>query len=252
VTAKLGDSSLPASPVEGGSWAAASAGSAVHAAALSVREKLFGYARKMDDSPLANASIEHVVFSDGRIALAADPSRAVTIAQAMRAGGVDRIKAEETASRSTADEKRYAFYTHSAIFAEVKVDEELGIVRVTRIVNAVAAGRILNPKTARSQIIGGVVFGIGMALEEETVMDHLLGRFMTHHLADYHVPVNADVHDIDVIFVEEHDDKVSPIGVKGCGEIGLVGTAAAIANAVYHATGKRVRDLPITVDKLLT
>ena len=101
----------------------------------------------------------------------------------------------------------YAGYTHSAIFAEVKVDEELGVVRVTRIVSAVAAGRILNPKTARSQILGGVVLGIGMALQEETLIDHTLGRFMNHNLAEYHVPVNADIHDIDVIFVEEHDDR---------------------------------------------
>jgi xanthine dehydrogenase YagR molybdenum-binding subunit len=95
------------------------------------------------------------------------------------------------------------------------------------------------------------VFGIGMALEEESVMDHRLGRFMTHHLADYHLPVNADIGEIGVIFVEEHDDKINPLGVKGVGEIGIVGTAAAIANAVYHATGVRVRELPITVDKLL-
>ena len=99
--------------------------------------------------------------------------------------------------------------------------------------------------------MGGVVWGIGMALEEESLLDHRLGRFMTHHLADYHVPVNADIHDIDVIFVAEHDDKANPLGVKGVGEIGIVGTAAAIANAVYHATGVRVRDLPITVDKVL-
>ena len=123
--------------------------------------------------------------------------------------------------------------------------------RVTRVVDAVAAGKILNPKTARSQIIGGVVFGIGMALREETLTDHALGRFMTHNLNDYHLPVCADVYDIDVIFLEEHDDKTSPIGVKGLGEIGIVGTAAAIANAVYHATGKRIRDLPITIDKVL-
>ncbi|HYH42928.1 MAG TPA: molybdopterin cofactor-binding domain-containing protein, partial [Burkholderiales bacterium] len=124
-------------------------------------------------------------------------------------------------------------------------------IRVTRVVNAVAGGRILNPKTARSQILGGVVWGIGMALHEETFTDHNLGRFMNHSLAEYHVPVNADVHDIDVIFVEEHDAIINSLGVKGLGEIGIVGTSAAIANAVFHATGKRVRDLPITLDKLI-
>jgi xanthine dehydrogenase YagR molybdenum-binding subunit len=169
----------------------------------------------------------------------------------MRSGGVERIEAEETASPSPLDQMRYSSYTHSAIFAEVRVDEELGQIRVTRIVNAVAAGKILNPKTARSQVLGGTVWGLSMALHEETFTDHNLGRFMNHNIAEYHVPVNADVHDIEVMFVEEHDDKTSPIGVKGLGEIGIVGTPAAIANAIYHATGKRIRDLPITIDKLL-
>lgn len=124
--------------------------------------------------------------------------------------------------------------------------------RVTRVVDAVAAGEILNPQTARSQVIGGVVFGIGMALEEESMADHGLGRFMNHNLADYHIPVNADVPQIEVTFVEEHDEVVSPTGVKGLGEIGIVGTAAAIANAIHHATGERMRHLPITIDKLLS
>src|SRR5262249_15283728 len=148
------------------------------------------------------------------------------------------------------DDSAYAHNTHSAIFAEVKVDEQLGIIRVTRIVNAVAAGRILNTKTAHSQIMGGVVGGIGMALHEGTLVDHDLGRLMDANIAEYHVPVNADVHDIKVIFVDEPDAIINPLGVKGVGEIGIVGTAAAIANAIYHATGKRVRDLPITLDKL--
>jgi xanthine dehydrogenase YagR molybdenum-binding subunit len=223
----------------------------VHVACNAVREALFKYARGMDGSPLANSEIGRVAFRDGRMELIADPSRYVTIQDAMRAGGVDRIEAEETAAPSRINQLRYAAYTHSAIFAEVRVDEELGRVRVTRIVDAVAAGKILNPKTARSQILGGVVFGIGMALTEESMMDHNLGRFMNHNFAEYHVPVNADIHDIEVIFVEEHEDKINPLGVKGLGEIGIVGTAAAIANAVYHATGKRIRHLPITVDKII-
>ena len=133
----------------------------------------------------------------------------------------------------------------------MKVDEELGVIRVTRIVSAVAAGRILNTKTGRSQILGGVVWGIGMALHEETLIDHAFGRIMNANIAEYHVPVNADVHDIQVIFVEEPDELINPMGIKGIGEIGIVGVAAAIANAIYHATGKRVRNLPITLDKLL-
>ena len=251
VTALVGDSSLPTSPVEGGSWGAASAGSAVALACETVKETLFRHARGLDGSPLANAEMARVAFRGGRIELIADPARFVTLQDAMVAGGLHRIEAEETARPNPAAQLRYASYTHSAVFAEVRVDEELGQVRVTRIVDAVAAGRILNPKTARSQILGGVVFGIGMALHEESMADHHLGRFMNHSLAEYHIPANADIRDIEVIFVEEHDERASPIGVKGLGEIGIVGTAAAIANAVYHATGKRIRELPITIDKVL-
>jgi xanthine dehydrogenase YagR molybdenum-binding subunit len=144
----------------------------------------------------------------------------------------------------------HAHNTHSAVFAEVNVDEQLGVIRVARVVSAVAAGRILNPKTAASQIMGSVVWGIGMALHEETLLDHNFGRIMNPNIAEYHVPVNADVRDIKVIFVNEPDNTINPLGVKGVGEIGIVGVAAAIANAIYHATGKRVRDLPITMDKL--
>src|SRR5207342_2024846 len=178
-----------------------------------------------------------VAFADGHIRAKHDPTRAVAITDAMRADGAERITQEATAEPS--DDESHARFTHSAIFAEVRVDEELGVIRVTRVVNAVAAGRILNTKTAASQIMGGVVWGIGMALHEETLIDHRFGRIMNANIAEYHVPVNADVHDIRVIFVDEPDDS-NPLGVKGVGEIGIVGVAAAIANAVYHATGKRV------------
>jgi xanthine dehydrogenase YagR molybdenum-binding subunit len=166
----------------------------------------------------------------------------------MRHGKVERIDRQKTAE--FAEDDKHARNTHSAVFAEVKIDEQLGVIRVTRVVSAVAAGRILNTKTAHSQVMGSVVWGIGMALHEETLMDHRFGRIMNANIAEYHVPVNADVHDIKVIFVDEPDNLVNPMGIKGVGEIGLVGVAAAIANAVYHATGKRVRDLPITLDKL--
>ena len=137
------------------------------------------------------------------------------------------------------------------MFVEVRVDEDLGTIKVSRVVSAVAAGRVVNPKMARSQILGGVVWGIGMALHEETQVDHELGRYMNHSLAEYHIPVNADIGEIDVLFVEEHDEIVNALGSKGVGEIGIVGVAAAVANAVYHATGKRVREFPITLDKVL-
>ena len=174
-------------------------------------------------------------------------SLSVSIADAMRHGAIDRIEQEKTTNPS--NDNAHAHNTHSAVFAEVKIDEQLGVIRVTRVVSAVAAGRILNTKTASSQILGSVVWGIGMALHEETLIDHKFGRVMNANIAEYHVPVNADIHDIRVIFVDESDDS-NPLGIKGLGEVGIVGVAAAIANAVYHATGKRVRDLPITLDKL--
>ena len=161
--------------------------------------------------------------------------------------GVERI--EQEGSTDFKENSKYACNAHSAVFAEVKIDEQLGVIRVTRVVSAVAAGRILNTKTATSQILGGVVWGIGMALHEETLIDQRFGRIVNANIAEYHVPVNADVHDIKVIFVDEPDDS-NPLGIKGLGEIGIVGVAAAVANAVYHATGTRVRDLPITLDKL--
>ncbi len=251
VTTQLADTSLPQSPVEGGSWTAASAGSAVQLACESLKQALFKQAGRINDSPLSNAKYDDVSFADGRMFLTADLARSVSLIDVVDASGEEEIEAEATASPDTATQKLYAAYTHSAVFVEVRVDEQLGQIRIPRIVNAVAAGRIINPKTARSQIIGGVVWGVGMALHEEALTDHNLGRLMNHNLAEYHVPANADIQDIDVVFVEENDDKASPIGVKGLGEIGIVGTAAAIANAVYHATGKRIRDLPITIDKVL-
>jgi xanthine dehydrogenase YagR molybdenum-binding subunit len=249
VTARLGDSALPDAPVEGGSFTTSSVGSAIHAACRAVQKKLLTLAQKMAESPLAKAKLDDVAFAEGKIRHRDDESRQVSVADAMRAGKVDRIEREARVEPN--EDSKYSHFAHSAVFAEVRIDEELGVIRVTRVVNAVAAGRILNPKLAGSQILGAVVGGIGMALHEETVTDHRFGRFMSHNLADYHVPVNADVHAIDVIFVEEKDDEINPLGIKGVGEIGIVGTAAAIANAVYHATGKRVRDLPITLDKLM-
>ena len=247
ISIKLGDSSLPQSPVEGGSWIAASVSNGIATTVAAIRDELLRLAKQMPNSPLANAALDDVVLTDGKLASKRDSARSISIADAMRQGSVDRIEREKTTNPT--DDASRAHNTHSAIFAEVKVDEQLGVIRVTRVVSAVAAGRILNTKTAHSQILGGVVWGIGMALHEETLIDHKFGRIMNANIAEYHVPVNADVHDIKVIFVDEPDDS-NPLGIKGVGEIGIVGVAAAIANAVYHATGKRVRDLPITLDKL--
>ncbi len=249
VTVKLGDSTLPLAQVEGGSWTAASVSHAIARAADAVRKELLRLAKKLPNCPLAAAKLEETALIDGKIVSKKAPERAVLMTDAMRHSGLDRMERE---SKTDFKEiKSYACNTHSAIFAEVKVDEELGVIRVTRVVSAVAAGRILNTKTAHSQIMGAVVWGIGMALHEEALVDHAFGRVMNANIAEYHVPVNADIHDIQVIFVDEPDDIINPLGIKGVGEIGIVGVAAAIANAVYHATGKRVRDLPITLDKLL-
>jgi xanthine dehydrogenase YagR molybdenum-binding subunit len=248
VTVRLGDSTLPQAPVEGGSWTAASSSHAIIQVAGELRAELLRLAKTMPNSPLADAKPDQAVLADGKLADAKDGKRAVAIADIMRHAKVERVEREN--SHSFADSPGHARNTHSAVFAEVKIDEELGVIRVTRVVNAVAAGRILNTKTASSQIMGGVVWGIGMALHEETLVDHQFGRVMNANIAEYHVPVHADVHDIKVIFVDEPDAVINPLGIKGVGEIGIVGVAAAIANAVYHATGKRVRDLPITLDKL--
>jgi xanthine dehydrogenase YagR molybdenum-binding subunit len=250
VTFQLGDSSLPNAPLEGGSFTASSVGTAVKAACEEVCERLFELARKVANSPFADAALDSVTFADGHIRSRSDPSRSVSFADAMRSARLDVVEAEASTD-VTKKQERYARNTHAAVFAEVRVDPDLGTIQVSRVVSAVAGGRVLNPKTARSQVMGGVVWGIGMALEEESVIDQTFGRFMNHSLAEYHVAVNADVHDIDVIFVDEHDDIVNPLGAKGLGEIGLVGVAAAIANAIYHATGKRIRELPITLDKVM-
>jgi xanthine dehydrogenase YagR molybdenum-binding subunit len=248
ISIRLGDSTLPQSPVEGGSWIAASVANGIAATSNALRKRLLRLAKQMESSSLADTALDDAALAGGKLVSKRDASCAVSIAEIMRHDAVDRI--EQEVSTSFPDDGAHAHNTHSAVFAEVKVDEQLGVLRVTRLVNAVAAGRILNPKTAGSQIMGGMVWGIGMALHEETLVDHALGRIMNANIADYHVPVHADVQDIRVIFVDERDTIINPLGIKGVGEIGIVGVAAAIANAVYHATGKRVRDLPITLDKL--
>lgn len=250
IRVKLGDSNLPQSPIEGGSVMAASTGAAVDLACRSLLGKLRAFASKMPNAPLGGATLDQIELADGAVRVKGDPSKSVSIGGILKASGEPAISAEETFTPAK-DRNKKSHYSHSAVFAEVRVDEELGIVRVPRIVCAAAAGRIINPKTAGSQMIGGIVMGLGMALEEEALTDHRLGRVMNHNLAEYHVPVCADVGNIDVIFVDEPDPLVSPLGAKGVGELGIVGTAGSIANAIYHATGKRLRNLPITIETLI-
>jgi xanthine dehydrogenase YagR molybdenum-binding subunit len=246
VTFLLGDSSLPTAPLQGGSFTVSSVGTAVQQACQALQAKLVDVANQVAPD-FAGATIEQVTFGDGEMRW---NDQRLALSELVGLAGEDAVSVQVDAEP---DPKRdaYSTATHSAVFVEVEVDEDLGSVRVTRVVSAIAAGRVVNPKMARSQILGGVVWGIGMALHEETQTDHNLGRFMNHSLAEYHIPVNADIGEVEVIFVEEEDSVVNALGSKGVGEIGIVGVAAAVANAIYHATGKRVREFPITLDKLL-
>ena len=245
---RLGDSSLSKAPLEGGSATVSSVGTAVQKACEALHQKLLDAAQQSPASAFTGVRLEELEFSDGMMRAKGRPDAAVALDQIIAVSGA--LEAEVDAAPG---EKRndYSIATHSAVFVEVQVDELLGTIHVSRAVSAVAAGRVVNPKTAGNQIIGGLVWGIGMALHEQTQIDHQLGRYMNHNLSEYHVPVNADIGELDVLFVEEHDEVVNALGSKGVGEIGIVGVAAAVANAVYHATGKRIRDLPITMDKLL-
>ena len=247
---ELGDTRQPKAPAQGGSWTTSSVGSAVRGAALSIVAKLLDLANREAASPLKGAGASDVEMQDGLLRLKSSPSRSVVITDIMRRTGTNEIT-ETYDSTPSPERTKYASLAHGAQFVEVKVDPDLGTVKVTRVIEVTACGKILNPLASHSQEIGGVVWGIGMALEEATEIDHRYGRIMNANLQHYHVPVNADIHSIETIFVEEEDTIVNPLGVKGMGELGMVGIPAAIANAIFHATGKRVRDLPITPEKLM-
>ena len=252
VTFQLGDSTLPFAPIEGGSSHVATVGSGVHGACDKLKKSLIKLAKKMPGSPLAKARTQDLEFADGSVRLRNRPETAMRLREILAAAGVDRVEEKFFMKPSMLKQRKYTRAVHSAVFCEVRVNEKLGIVRVTRVVNAVAAGRIISAKTAASQVIGGVVWGISQALHEESFTDHRFGRFMNHNYAEYHVAVNADVHDIEVIFADEDDRIVSEqLGAKGVGEIGLVSVSAAISNAIFHATGRRLRGTPITPDKVL-
>jgi xanthine dehydrogenase YagR molybdenum-binding subunit len=250
VTVDLGDTAMPETPVSGGSQTASSTGSAVKRACTDLRDKLVAMAVADAGSPLHGLAPGDVTAAAGVLVASVDPSKRDSYAQVVGRSGESEVAAQFQ-TQPKEDRKRFSTHSFGAQFVEVAVDEDLPQVRVTRVVSAFAAGRILNAKTARSQFIGGIVWGIGLALTEDTVRDARSARVVTRDLADYHVPVNLDVPAIDVIAVDEDDPHVNEIGAKGIGEIGITGISAAIANAVYHATGRRVRDLPITPDKLL-
>jgi xanthine dehydrogenase YagR molybdenum-binding subunit len=249
-TFRLGRSDYPPTPSHGGSQTMASVGSAVHAACLALREKVIGFAIHDASSPLYGAQPDAIEARDGRLMLRSDETRGETYRDIIGRRD-EQVIVAQAASAAGEERRHYAMHAFGAVFAEVAVDPDLAMVRVRRIVGAYGAGRIVNPKLAHSQCTGGMVGGIGMALMEQTTLDPRDGRLVNASLADYLVPVNLDIAALEALFVDEKDEQVNPLGVKGVGEIAMVGTAPAIANAVYHATGRRVRDLPIRVEALI-
>jgi xanthine dehydrogenase YagR molybdenum-binding subunit len=192
---------------------------------------------------------EEIELADGGLRARADASRraAVETVLARRGQPIEAV----VAAKPGEAKKQFSIHSFGAHFVELHVDPDLGEIRVARYVGAFAAGRIMNAKTARSQMIGGIVYGLGMALLEHTWLDRRAGRIVNASIAEYLVPVHADVPEIEIVLIDEPEDKINALGAKGMGELPMVGVAAAVANAIYHATGKRVRDLPITIDKLI-
>lgn len=246
----LGDSSLPKAPVSGGSQSAASVSPAVRAASLQARDQLIAMALADQGSPVAGLAREDVTVNNGWVVSLSNPERRDPAAAVIARNGGKAIEAMAT-TRPGDEKKQAAFHSFGAVFAEVHVDAELGIIRVPRIVGVYDVGTLLNRKTAHSQLMGGIVWGVGSALMEKSELDARYGRYTNANLAEYHVPVNADIGTLDIAFVEHPDPLINPLGARGIGEIGITGVAGALGNAVYHATGIRVRDLPITLDTLL-
>jgi xanthine dehydrogenase YagR molybdenum-binding subunit len=248
---RSGSSDLPDAGIAGGSAHTATAGTAIHNAGADVIARLADLATKDQRSPLYGAGNAGVIARDGRLYRRDDPSRSESYADILGRAGLAQIEGRGTGAVDAAAQANYAMHAHGAVFAEVKVDRDLGQMRVTRLVGAFAAGRIINPRMVQSQFYGGMIWGVSFALHERAIMDAHTGRPMNANLAEYHVPVNADVVSLEAIMVEEHDPHVNALGIKGVGEIGVTGTAGAIANAVWHATGIRVRQFPITLDRLI-
>jgi xanthine dehydrogenase YagR molybdenum-binding subunit len=247
---ELGDSSLPKAPVSGGSQSVASVSPAVREAAMQASAKLIALAIADPASPFTGAAIDQVKVEGGWLVSRTDASKREPAAAVIARNGGKPIEAMATTQPGN-EKKELAFHSFGAVFAEVHVDADLGIVRVARVVGVYDVGNLLNAKTAHSQLMGGVVWGIGSALTEASELDPRYGRYSNANLAEYHVPVNADVQSIDITMLGHADPHINPLGARGIGEIGITGVAGAIANAVFHATGVRVRDLPVTLDKVM-
>ena len=247
VTVKYGASDLPGVVLAGGSQQTASIGGAVIAAHRVLVTELLKLAG--NDSPLAGLSAEQVAADDAGLCDADDPARGESYASILARAGGTEVVAEASASKSL-EAGHWSMHSYGAMFAEVRVSTVTGEVRVSRFLGSFDCGRILNPKTAASQFRGGIIMGLGLALMEETQFDERSGRIMNPSLAEYHVPVHLDIPEIEVIWTDIADEH-TPMGAHGVGEIGITGVGAAVANAIYNATGKRIRDLPVTLDKLL-
>lgn len=270
VEVRLGDSSLPGSAVAGGSMLAGVMTGAVHKAASAAREELIGLALSDPNSPFRDSGANTLSVADGLIGAPRGEGSAMPIAELLARVGRERIEVtRDTLPEALQNEEGrlrawttmsvmrpptdgdYSMHSWCAHFVEARVDEDFGTVRVSRVVSAFDCGRLYNPRLVESQWKGGIIMGIGQALLEEGLVDPRLGRVVNNNLGDYLVPTNADIPDIQVISVGIPDPHASVLGGKGVGEVGIVGVAPAIANAVFHATGKRVRDLPITIEKLV-
>ncbi|GAB3281490.1 xanthine dehydrogenase family protein molybdopterin-binding subunit [Larkinella harenae] len=249
IKVEYGDTSLPKAPTQGGSAIVSAVGSAVFDVCTTIKNELIALATK-DGGPLAGWTATELTLADGVLFVQKQPGKKVAVTDLMQAS--NRMVIDKSgASKGGPDLQNYSMYSFSVHFVQVRVNPLTGVVRVANAVSVADSGRIVSPKTAASQMIGGVTGGIGMALTEEAVIDHRYGRFVNNNLGDYHVPVHADVPSIETIFIDKPDPYINPMGAKGMGEIALIGFAGALANAVFNATGKRIRELPITPDKLL-
>jgi xanthine dehydrogenase YagR molybdenum-binding subunit len=244
VQVQLGDSRFPRTAGSGGSWGAASAGSAVEAACQALKGQLIEAA----GAPYRGAKAADVRFAGGSVSIGEHSERLADLLSRVAPAG---LQAEGSVGPMGESYKAFSQHANGAHFAEVAVDLDTGEIRMRRMLSVIGAGRILNPKTARSQILGGMTWGIGAALMEQTLLDPRHGHFVNHDLAEYLLPVNGDIAQMEVVFLEEPDDKANVLGTKGLGELGVCGAGAAVANAVYNATGIRVREFPLTLDKLL-
>ena len=248
---KYGDSELPPSPIQGGSFTTGVVGSAIKASCTALKRKLLRKAKLIKEAGFLHWKLDEITFDNGLMYVTDKSEIQISLEEIIASNHNEAVKASKTNIPNAFKLKQYSRVSHSATFVEVEIDEEVGMITVTRALTAVAGGKIINPKTARSQIVGSMAWGISKALQEETLLDENLGKFVNPNFGEYHIPVHADINNLDAFFVEEKDDIINELGAKGIGEIGLVSMAPAIANAIYHATGKRINSLPIHFDELL-